>query len=132
MIIEQGPRTNSFDVLGTSTNQTEKLKSKPQLSQKTIKLPPITIVGASNFNNAIKLLRASYLYIEYSIKYMSIGTKIQLNNSEVFNEFKNLLNANGIEFFSHDVNPEKYDKFVLSGIVKTTTQNIIESLRIYH
>lgn len=123
------PTKNSFDVL--ATKQAENVESKPQRSQKTIKLPPITIVGASNFNEAIKILNESYSNTEYTIKYMTIGTKILLNNSEVHIKFKNSLNTAGIEYFSHDVNPEKYDKFVLSGITKTTIQNIIDALKIY-
>src|SRR6202012_4819735 len=36
-----------------------------------------------------------------------------------------------VEFFTHDLNTEKFDKFILSGIVRTSTEEIMYSLQSY-
>lgn len=122
------PVKNSFEVL--TNEQAETNKVNLQRVQKT-KIPPITVVGTTNFANAMKILNDVSPNSGYTIKYMSIGTKILLNNSESYIKMKGLLVAADIEFFSHDANPDKYDKFILSGIEKMPIQNIFDALKIY-
>lgn len=125
---------NQFDVLNNvnKKNVSNSTKiTKPPTKQKLEKVPPITIVGATNFTTAIKILNDSAPKIEYTIKYMSIGTKIMLKSSESHSKLKSLLKAANVEFFSHDLNSEKYDKFILSGIARTSKEEIEDSLKIY-
>lgn len=98
-----------------------------KLRKKNEKIPPITIVGATNFSIAMDILNASAI-INYTIKYMSIGIKIMIENSDAYIKFKSNLKAAKVQFFSHDLSSEKLDKFVLSGIAKTPINEIEQAL----
>lgn len=62
---------------------------------------------------------------------MSIGTKIQLKSIEQYIKFKKSLSDGKIEFFSHDIQSEKLDRFILSGIDRISFQEIVDSLKTY-
>lgn len=62
---------------------------------------------------------------------MSIGTKILLKSVEQYTKFKKLLSDGNIEFFSHDIQSEKLDRFILSGINRISPQEIADSLKTY-
>jgi hypothetical protein len=139
------PTNNSFDALSNinnnvnnNTRSTDPLSSATpmnepimQTSQKTIKIPPITVISATNFASTIKILGDTAPNVNYTIKYMSIGTKIQLNNIDVYKKLLSALNTANIEFFTHDLNPDRFDKYILSGIPKFPIQEIIDSLKEY-
>lgn len=123
------PTSNSFDLLNKKVNEKD-INNKLHGVQK-IKIPPITVVGATNFTNSIQLLNKLTPNTDFTIKYMSIGTKILLKSIEEYNDFKKALNDANIEFFSHDVQSEKIDRFILSGIAKVSFQEIVDSLKTY-
>lgn len=126
------PTHNSYDTLNNDKIvNNDKYVTKTQSQQKSVKIPPITVVGATNFTKAINILNDSTDKIDFTIKYMSIGTKIMLQSSVTYNKVKTLLNAANVEFFSHDLNSEKYDKFILSGIPKTPKEEIETALNAY-
>lgn len=127
------PIANSFEPLANDNinNNLAHNKQKLQSNQKNVIIPPITVVGATNFSNALKILNNSIANAKYTIKYMSIGTKIMVKDSDTYTKLKGLLNAADVEFFSHDLRSEKVDKFVLSGIAKMPIKDIEETLRSY-
>lgn len=45
-----------------------------------------------------------------------------------YNNLKKKLSEENIEFFSHDLNPDRYDTFVLSGVTKTSVDVIKSEL----
>lgn len=128
-IIFNVPTNNQFSDLNTvSNNTTIKNIADAKVNKKhTEKIPPITVVGATNFANAISIVSES-AKDNYFLKYMSIGVKIQVTKFDNYNEIKTrLINAN-IEFYSHDVNPEKYEQFILSGIHKVEINVLTDEL----
>lgn len=124
------PTKNSFDLLQNDVTKVNTAPNSTKVQATHIKIPPITVVGATNFTKAINIMNDSP-NIDYTIKYMSIGTKIMLKSCETYNKVKSLLNAANVEFFSHDLNSEKFDKFILSGIARTSKEEIEDSLNIY-
>lgn len=125
------PVTNTFDPLSSLSNAIDNNITNMQGVRKSAKIPPITIVGAVNFTNALKILNADAPNSVFTIKYMSIGTKISLSDITVYNNLKTKLISENIEFFSHDISSEKIDKYILSGIPKFSIEEIIESLSKY-
>ena len=127
------PSNNAFDPISNVNNNVNNTLHIPKLQakQKVMKIPPITVVGATNFTQAINMLNNQAHITDYTIKYMSIGTKIMLKSSEDYNKLKELLSTANVEFFTHDLNTEKFDKFILSGIVRTSTEEIMYSLQSY-
>lgn len=120
------PLTNNSDIINPTHN-----KEKLQSMQKNVKIPPITVVGATNFTKAIQIVNSATPNAKYTIKYMSIGTKITVNDIETYTKLKELLNEANVEFFSHDLPSEKFDKFVLSGIAKLPIKDLEEALKTY-
>lgn len=108
-------------------------KNNPKMQSLPLnkKIPPITVVGASNFAQAMKLLTESAQNTDYTLKYMSIGTKIMLTNTEAYKKLIQSLNAANVEFYSHDLISEKFDRFILSGISRQSGEDIIDSLKVY-
>lgn len=97
------PIQNSFEQLSNVDIKKNTVPNvqKPQAKQKDMKIPPITVVGATNFAMTMKILNDSAPNIKFSIKYiMSIGTKILVNNIEDYRKLKSSLNAANVEFFS--------------------------------
>ena len=125
------PTDNRFNLLSTKVNINKNDLSNQQVKHKNIKIPPITIVGAVNFTKSLELLNTLHPNADFTIKYMSIGTKIMLKNSELFNSFKKSLSDASIEFFTHDTQSDKFDRFVLTGIPKIPCESIQESLQHY-
>lgn len=115
-------RSNAFD---------EEKNPKMQSLPLNKKIPPITVVGASNFAQAMKLLTESAQNTDYTLKYMSIGTKIMLTNTEAYKKMKQALIAANVEFYSHDLISEKFDRFILSGISRQSGEDIADSLKVY-
>lgn len=114
------------DSSNTNTaKNTNSADSNKKLNKKRI--PPITIVGAVNFTKAINIV-SEIAKDNYCLKYMSVGVKIQIDNVENYSEIKSKLLANKIEFYSHDVNPDKFEQYVLSGINKTDTNELMNEL----
>jgi len=123
------PTENQFDLLNAKVNKNN--STNLPAKQIKIKIPPITVVGASNFTKSLDLLNTLHPNADFTIKYMSIGTKIMIKNAEVYNNFKKSLSEADIEFFTHDAQPEKFDRFILSGIPRTPCIKIKESLDYY-
>lgn len=123
------PTKNAFELLNSDANV--KNNNSKQLEKQKNKIPPITVVGATNFTSALQILNKLIPNIDYTVKYMSIGTKILLKSIKVFNDFKKALNDSKIEFFTHDVQSIKFDRFILSGISKIPTEEITEALKTY-
>lgn len=122
------PTHNKFAIFNEKVHVSNN-NSKP-LAAKKNKIPPITVVGATNFTSALEILKI-LKNNDFTIKYMSIGTKILLKSIEQYTKFKELLSDGNIEFFSHDIQSEKLDRFILSGIDRTSPQEIEDSLKAY-
>lgn len=124
------PTSNEFELLNENVN-VNKRNSKPFSTQTNKKIPPITVVSATSFTTTMQILNDPATNVKYTLKYCSIGTKILLNGIDDYNKLKSLLKSANVEFFSHDLRTEKFDKFVLSGISKMDTNDIADSLKTY-
>lgn len=126
------PTKNSFALLANANANKNSAhdKQKVQPVQNNVKIPPITVVGAMNFTKALQILNNAP-NAHYSIKYMSIGTKILVDDIKTYENLKKSLNESNVNFFSHDLISEKFDKFVLSGIAKVPIEDIDDSLKLY-
>lgn len=126
------PTQNKFELLNNvdlSSNANNNNSKQPN-NQKN-KIPPITVVGAINFAKSMEILNTVAPNADYSIKYMSVGTKIMIKAIEVYDVFKKSLNEADVEFYSHDVQSMKIDRFILSGIARIPFKEIMESLKLY-
>lgn len=123
------PTHNSFELLNKKVHVNNS-NSKPLAAQKN-NIPPVTVVGATNFTSALEILKVLIPNNDFTIKYMSIGVKILLKSIEQYTKFKKLLTDGNIEFFSHDIQSEKLDRFILSGIDRISFQEIMDSLKTY-
>lgn len=123
------PTSNKFSALnsdlniGNIKNPVTSNSKNADKHLKKIKIPPLTVVGATNFSSAIKIVN-DIAKNEFFLKYMSIGVKIQLSTLEHYNTIKEKLLNDKIEFYSHDINPEKYEQFILSGINKVDINDL--------
>lgn len=122
---------NSFEILNGNEKVLVNNSNPKPLAVHKNKTPPITVVGALNLSSAMQILNNQTTNVKYTIKHCSIGTKILLNGIEDYNKLKALLKTANVEFFSHDLRTDKYDKFVLSGIAKMDADDIAESLKTY-
>lgn len=123
------PTQNSFGILNDNVH-VKNSNSNSHAVQKN-KIPPITVVGATNLTSALEILKVMVPNNDFTIKYMSIGTKILLKSIEQYTKFKKLLSDGKIEFFSHDIQSEKLDRFILSGIDRISFEEITGSLKTY-
>lgn len=116
---------NRFSVLNqASTSKSNTSTVLPNNIQKKNRIPPIVTLDIS-LNVIVKMM--SDLHINkknYLIKYMSIGTKISLDNNNNFQIVKDYLKAIKTPFFTHDIDAEKTKKFVLSGLHDIQTSEI--------
>lgn len=106
--------------IADATKNNSKIKNK--------KIPPITVVGAINFSKAITIV-SEIAKNNYVIKYMSIGVKFFISDLSSYNGVKSKLLNENIEFYSHDLNVEKYEQFILSGINKIPNDELSEELK---
>lgn len=93
---------------------------------KTIKVPPIVTIDL-NYTQIKSLMTAAKIQ-KFYIKYMSIGTKLLLENIEDYKNAKNILTQSKSNFYSHDIPNEKTLKFVLSGLHNLPENEVKEHL----
>lgn len=129
------PTHNKFSVLNNKVFYDEASKSDNKsadadnrFNKKKNKLPPITIVGAMNFSNAIKIVN-NVAKDNYYMKYMSIGVKFHISSAEHYNLIKERLLNERIEFYTHDIDPERFEKYIVSGISKTDSKALDAELK---
>lgn len=67
--------------------------------------------------------------ITYTLKIVSVGRKIFVNNSEDKNKLVKALNENNVPFFSHPDNAKKEFKMVLSGLPEFETSDVEQFLK---
>lgn len=125
------PVNNRFNALNnvndSASANTADASKESAIKSKKVKIPPITIVSSTNFDSVCKYLNENASNC-FSIKYMSIGLKIMTKSVEIYKSLKKKLTDDEIEFFSHDLNPDRYDTFVLSGIAKMDVEAIRSEL----
>lgn len=125
------PTKNKFSELSKvdkTINKTINNVNNADANKKILKrIPPITIIGAMNFSKAISFV-GEIAKDKYFVKYMSIGVKIQITTTEHYDLIKARLIDNNIEFYTHDVNPEKYEQYLLSGITKVDIKELSTEL----
>jgi len=122
------PIQNQFSLLNNDVTSQSAVEISANSINSKKKIPPITIVGATNFSKASAIV-SKIAGDKYTLKYMSVGMKIQLNNLNHYNTIKSQLISDGIEFHSHDVNPTKVEHFILSGISKTKIDDLSSELK---
>lgn len=117
------PTNNSFDALSTSNNLNAASHTVKVPSKRKNAIPPFVIVGAVNFAAASPIV-LKYAKNDYSIQYMKVGTKVQVNSLSVYNDINNELKMKNIAFYTHDLNELKVDKFVVSGLPSINTSEL--------
>lgn len=124
--------SNSFESLSDATNtgasaSTSEPNKKLSTKQKVF-IPPFVIVGATDYSIAINIVW-KHAKDNYTVKYMSIGTKVQVNNITVYKAINDELITLGIRFFTHDLDELKINKFVISGLPCINVCEIEQSLQ---
>lgn len=61
---------------------------------------------------------------KYFVKFMTIGTKILLQNIDDYKTAIAALKSQNMQFFTHDIQADKAVKFVLSGVHETPIDEI--------
>lgn len=119
--------SNRFEILSDAKDNgtIEPASSKPK---KLTKPPPICIVGASQFSQAIVIVNKITNDKNYFIKYMSIGVKLQVSSIDIFKTVTGELNKNNIKFYTHDIQCEKTTRYIISGLPDMDTTEINDEL----
>lgn len=114
---------NSFDVLATasecakavnSTHHASSAGDKPQRKQK-INIPPFVFTSAAEFKCGLDIVY-KHAKANHYIKYMRVGTKIQVTTMESYIDIDKEMSLLKIKYFTHDLMPERANKFVLNGL----------------
>lgn len=120
---------NKFNELNTaSANDSTgtKLLNKPKQH-----IPPFTVVGAIDFKKAIDIV-AKIAKNEHTVRYMSVGTKIQVHTQSIYDKIHTEFITNNIKFFSHDLIGLKQCRFAISGLPRMNVEDIENELRRYN
>lgn len=67
--------------------------------------------------------------IEYTLKYMSIGIKLTVSSSDIYNRIKEEAVKAGIKFYTHDIEPTRVGKYILSGLPTSHADEIMTTLK---
>lgn len=124
------PVDNRFEELNkrNTTNITPNNADASPNKLKKNNIPPITVIGANNYASAISFV-SEIANKEFNVKYMSIGVKIHVNKLEHYSAIKEKLISSNIEFYSHDLNPEKFVHYIASGLNKVSLTEITDELK---
>lgn len=114
------PLSNQFEVL-----ENEKEAEKEPTSNEKKFISPVVI---TNHDYDIKPL-LSATNITYTLKIVSVGRKIFVNNSDDKNKLVKALTENKVPFFSHPDNAKKEFKVVLSGLPEFETSDVEQCLK---
>lgn len=124
------PIDNKFSDLNKTVNSENSSANIADANKKKSKknIPPITVVGAVNFTRAISIV-SEIAKDNYYLKYMSIGVKIHISDLNHYNAIKSKLISDNIEFYSHDLNPGRYEQYILSGINKMNIADLTNEIK---
>lgn len=117
---------NRFDALSNAGDDII-INDKKNIKEK--KPPPICIIGAMNFSQAINIINKITNNSNYFIKYMSIGTKLQLSSIDIYKQVVFELKKAKINFYTHDIKSEKTSRFILSGLPEMDNNEIDVELK---
>lgn len=94
--------------------------------KKVSKLPPIIIQNKTHIQiyNIMEDLN-----VKFVLKLMSVDIKCIFNNNEDFNKVMEYLKANKISFYTFAINETKPIKFLLSGLPKVESKELLQELK---
>lgn len=119
--------SNQFSPLSNAnTNTTAHTNSRP--SNNTPKVPPIVSLDLPLTAIHAMMKSCKVDPKSYFVKFMTIGTKITLTNTNDFKTVKQYLVAQKKTFFTHDIPEERTRKFVLSGLPESNISEIKQQL----
>lgn len=108
------PTKNMFAPLASTSSAVTGSPTKSATQQKPRAIPPF-VIAHSDINKLQECLKSNGI-IEYSLKYMSVGIKLNVSKSDIYNQIKECLLATKIRFYTHEIDPAKLRKFVLTGL----------------
>lgn len=111
------PTRNQFSTLKISDPK----GSEPRPSSKPA---PVTVTDNANLSDILKEVN-----VQHSLKIVSIGTKIFVNNETDFKALCDKLRERKTEFFTHPFGMAKTFKLILSGLPEVPTDDIIDHLK---
>jgi len=94
---------------------------------KKIHLPPIILRGQT-LPTIVDLLK-SLKITNYTIKLMSVGTSIYVQDKSEFSKFKEVLISRNWQFYTYSPSDEKLAKFVLYGLQSITVDDLRNELQ---
>ena len=123
---------NSYDSLTDESiefhlaNEAMKRKAPIRKSTKITKPPPLTV-----FNFPIKDVKSELVFLGiqgHELKITNYGTKIFTNTNEDFKTIKNHFISKKREFYTHTLNEDRTNKFVIYGLHDMDTIDITNEL----
>lgn len=117
---------NAFTALNTAS--TSAATTTNLISKRKNQIPPFTVVGATDFKKAIDIV-THITKSAHTIKYMRVGTKIQVQTQAAYEAVSAELKSKNISFYSHDQINIKPIKFAISGLPFMEIKEIEDDLR---
>lgn len=112
---------NIFDMLSTDSE----IDEEKRCTTKARRPPPIIVTKT---DGDIKDLLATIGISKFSLKFISIGIKVFLEDDNDYNKVSSALKEKSLEFFTHSTKDNKVLKVVLSGLPNLPIETIKEEL----
>lgn len=110
---------NTFEILAnkdTNENSAHTASDGSKLLRKRKKnIPPFVFTSAAEFKSGLDVVY-KYAKDNHYIKYLRVGTKIQVETMEAYLAIDKELTSSNAKYFTHDFIVEKPNKFVLNGL----------------
>lgn len=123
---------NSFAALETAHNDksvNEAVAGKNSQRNHKQVVPPFVFTSAIDFKSGLDIVHKHALS-KYFIKYMRVGTKIQVETLDTYIAIDKEMSAAKIKYFTHDLMVEQPNKYVLYGLPKVENDDVLEELKI--
>lgn len=116
---------NIFDNLSINDKQNKQKSDKQLPTTKNYLPPPLIVTGdAKDLHRTIDEIGIT----KFSMKNMTIGTKVFVENDNDFAKISSHLKTSNIEFYTHGRKDQKVCKTVLSGLPEISTELIRDEL----
>lgn len=123
---------NSFAPLETANNENSvNAAAASKNSQRKHKqvVPPFVFTSAIDFKSGLDIVHKHALS-KYFIKYMRVGTKIQVETLDTYIAIDKEMSVAKIKYFTHDLMVEQPNKYVLYGLPKVENDDVLEELKV--
>lgn len=88
---------------------------KNAIRKPKINVPPLVFTSATDFKSGLDIVY-KYSKSQHYIKYMRIGTKIQVDSMESYVAIDKEMSSAKLKYFTHDLMVERPVKYAINGL----------------